>query len=176
MFNIDTALAYLKSKIPGVIAFPPTPVSPPPPSAPTSPVDTHLRSVVDALALVLRSIAHGKIVGNDVLLSSRSVLTKFGLQEGPVLIKKGGGQWGMGTAVANETPPVLPTSPEAVPSERLRIEWMSGDTACKAIYDPRALSLRYYRGGTTRPALVVPQTTLSEAQFIALVDQLKSLP
>ena len=173
MSKIDTALSFLKSKIPGIVAFPSAPVPEPQLLAP--PVDTHLRSVVDALALVLRSIAHGKIAGSDMVPAARSVLTRFGLQDGPVLLKSEGGQWEMGTAAAVSPVTVAPV-PSAIPTERLRIEWMSGETPCKVIYDPRALSLRYYRGGTSRPALVVPQTTLSEAQFIALVDQLKSLP
>ena len=38
-----------------------------------------------------------------------------------------------------------------------------------------ALGMRYYRGATSRPAFVLPRVRMSEAQFIAFVDQLKSV-
>lgn len=146
----------------------------PKPEEKTSP-PVQMPDPVEAMAVLLRGVALGKVQGTALAHASSNVLAKLGLQEGPALIRTPDGSWTTADTSSLTPSKVAHVDPASLPTERLRIEWIHGEEAHKAVYDPREEMLRYYRGATGRPALVLPHARMSEAQFIAFVDLLKSI-
>lgn len=173
MSNLDRLYqalpGFVRSRLP-VSVLPPVKSEEPKPIPSSAQPDP-----VEAMAVLLRGVALGKIQGPALAQTAHNVLVKLGLQEGPALLRTADGAWTTEHTKTLVPSKVTASDPASLPTERLRIEWVHGEEAHKAVYDPREETLRYYRGATSRPAFVLPRVRMSEAQFIAFVDQLKSV-